>query len=195
MGGGEGQPSLTLVEDNRERAAELGRELAPALRLMIERRISPSLKCRIAVEDVIQGAFLGLSDSLASGDPGSDEILRAWVFRSILNEWHDQRRWNEAQCRSVRGEEPLPDGSVMLLLAGIGVSTNCGIKESVDRIREAVTKEDFEIVWLHAVDELGHKKIAAIVGKTEDAVGRCYLRALEKIRNAVASPFTSSSLG
>lgn len=190
---GSDRPSLAMVESNRARAVEISKELTPVLRLMIERRISPWLKSRISVDDVLQGAFIRLSDSLASRSPGSDEALRAWVFRSVLNEWHDQRRWNEAQRRNVRGEEPLPDGTVMLLLAGMGVSTNCGIKESVERIRSAVTKEAFEIVWLHAVDELSHGKIAEIVGKSEDAVGRCYLRALEKIRKAVASPFDSSS--
>jgi RNA polymerase sigma factor (sigma-70 family) len=195
-GSGDGEAGgsdRALVERHRARAVELGEELKPKLRLMIERRISPGLRRRIEIEDVLQGAFIRLSASLASRSPASDEMLRAWVFRSVLNEWHDQRRRNEAPCRGTGGEEPLPDGSVVMLLAGMGVSTNYGLKEAIERIREAVKLEAFEIIWMHAVDGFTHKEIAVIVGKTQDAVGRCYLRALEKIREAVASPFTSSS--
>jgi RNA polymerase sigma factor (sigma-70 family) len=181
-----------LVERHRARAAELSEELEPKLRRMIERRIPPGLKRRIEVGDVLSGAFLRLSKSLVSREPASDEMLRAWIFRSVLNEWHDQRRKHTAvQCATDR-EQSLPDGSVVMLLAGMGVSTSCGLRDTIERIHDVVKPEVFEIIWLHAVDGLTYKEIGDIAGKPEDTIGRCYLRALEKIKKAVSSPFTSS---
>ena len=188
-----GEWDRALVEQHCVRAAELGEELEPKLRRMIERRIPPGLKSRIEVGDVLSGAFLRLSQSLVSREPASDEMLRRWIFRSVLNEWHDQRRKHTAaQCATGR-EQPLPDGSVVMLLAGMGVSTSCGLRETIERIREAVKPEVFEIIWLRAVDGLTYKEIGDIAGKPEDTIGKCYVRALEKIKKAVSSPFTSSS--
>lgn len=178
--------------DNEDKLTGLFKELSPRLRSMVERRMPPGLGRRIGAEDILQGAFVRLRESVSSDGPGSDEELSACIFRAVLNEWHDQRRRNKAACRNFSAEEPFPDGSVVMLLKGMGVSTNCGLKETTERIREAVKPEVFEIVWMHAVDGFTHKEIAVIVGKAENTVGRCYLRALEKIRKVVSSPFTSS---
>ena len=187
-----GELDLVIVERHRARAVELSEELKPKLRLMIERRIPPGLKGRIDVGDVLQEAFIRLNKSLASREPASDEILRAWVFRSVLNEWHDQRRKHVAPCRDTGREQPLPDGSVVMLLAGMGVSTSCGLRDTIERIHKAVKPEVFEIIWLRAVDGLTYKEIGAIAGKAEDTIGKCYIRALETIKKTVSSPFTSS---
>ena len=171
-----------LVERHTARAMELAEELAPKLRLMIKRRIPPRLKSRIEIEDVLHGAFIRLRTSLSHRSPGSDEVLRAWVIRSVLNEWHDQRRRHEAQCRGVDCEGPLPDGSVVMLLAGMGVSTSCGLRETIERIHETVKPEVFEIIWLRAADGLTYKEIGDIAGKSEDTIGKCYVRASRRSR-------------
>lgn len=188
-----GELDRAIVERHRARAAELSGDLRPKLRRMIERRIPPELKCRIAVEDVLQVAFLRLNESLASREPASDEMLSAWIFRSVLNEWHNQRRRHTASRRSVSREQPLPDGSVVMLLARMGVSTSCGLKETIERIHDVVKPEVFEIIWLRAVDELTYEEIGVIAGKPADTINKCYIRALEKIKKAISSPFTSSS--
>ena len=66
-----------------------------------------------------------------------------------------------------------------MLLAGMGVSTSCGLRETIERIHEAVKPEVFEIIWLRAVDGLTYKEIGDIAGKPEDTIGKCYVRARE----------------
>lgn len=162
------------------------------LERMILRRIPKGLERRFSEQDVVQGGFLRLGMSLTRELPDSEATCRAWIIRSVLSEWLDYwRRHVKAKCRSVLGEEVLPAGSVHVLLGGIGVSTDCGLKEVVERIREAIKPAEFEIVWMRAVDGFRFAEIAAVVGKSEDTVTKCHARALDKIRKAVASPFST----
>lgn len=186
------RPTGPTVGEVRARTMALREELLPTLRAMIERRLSPRHRRRADVDDVLNEAFIRLDRSLSVKAPESEAMCRAWVFRSTLNAWQDQKRRNTAKRRDVSEEAPLPVGSIEMLLSGIGVATACGLKETVDRIRESIKPSEFEVVWMRSVDGLSFGEIADIVGKPEGTVAKCHHRALEKIRTAIPSPFTSS---
>ena len=80
----------------------------------------------------------------------------------------------------------------MALVGGIGVATNFGLKETVERIREALKPIDFQIVELRIVDELPYEELATFLNFTPEAVRKRFTRALLKIRQVVSSPFSSS---
>ncbi len=177
----------------RERALVVFQELKPTLLGMIEKRISPRLKGKVDVEVVLQNVLSGLLKSLESNQPRSDAELRAWIFKRTWSRWQDElRRWS-TRARDIVREEPLPSGSDVALVGGIGVSTHFGLKETVERIREALKPIDFQIVELRIVDELPYEELAEFLNLTPDAVRKRFARALLKIKDVVSSPFSSSS--
>ncbi len=189
----EQNPGDDELERLRERTLVVFQELKPRLRGMIEKRISPRLKGRVDVEGVFQNALSGLLKSLESKHPKSDAELRAWIFKRTWSRWVDElRRWSR-HARDVVREEPLPSGSDVALVGGIGVATNFGLKETVERIREALKPIDFQIVELRIVDELPYEELAEFLNLTPEAVRKRFTRALLKIRQVVSSPFSSSS--
>jgi RNA polymerase sigma factor (sigma-70 family) len=188
----EQKPGDDELERLRERTLVVFQELKPRLRGMIEKRISPRLKGRVDVEGVFQNALSGLLKSLESKQPKSDAELCAWIFKRTWSRWQDElRRWSR-RARDIVREEPLPSGSDVALVGGIGVATNFGLKETVERIREALKPIDFQIVELRIVDELPYEELATFLNFTPEAVRKRFTRALLKIRQVVSSPFSSS---
>jgi len=181
------------LDQLRAKAADLYEELKPRLRRMVEGRIPSRLHGRIDVDGVLQDGWVRLRASLGNKRPASDTELRAWIFKKVWSQWLDEQRKHTDKGRNAFIEQPIPDGSVEALLEGIGIATNLVLKETVERIREVVKPLDFEIVWMHIVDEFSFVGIAEMAGMTQDAVRKRYIRALEKIQAAVGSPFNSSS--
>ncbi len=181
------------IEMLRQKAALVFHELEPKLRRMIEKRISSRLRGRVDVEVIFQTALSEILKTLESKQPKSEAELRAWIFKRTWSRWQDNlRRWS-ANVRNVRLEEPLPSGSDVALVGGIGVATNFGLKETVERIRQALKPVDFQIVELRIVDELSYDELAEFLGLTPESVRKRFVRALLKIKHVVASPFSSSS--
>lgn len=161
----------------RERAMIGFREMEPRLRVMIERRISLRLKGRVDVDDVLQNVLCGLLKSLESKQPKSDAELCAWIFKKTWSRWQDElRRWS-TDARDVGREVPFPSGSDVALVGGIGVATNLGLTETVERIRDVLREIDFQIVELKIVDDLSYKELGAFLNLTPESVRKRYVRA------------------
>ncbi len=177
-----------------ERALVVFHELEPKLRGMIEKRISPRLKGRVDVEGIFQNsAECEILKSLESKQPESDAELRAWIFKRTWSRWQDDlRRWSYAIDTShVRSL--FPAGQTWRW-SGESVSrTNFGLKETVERIRDALKPVDFQIVELRIVDELSYDELAEFLNLTPESVRKRFTRALLKIKHVVSSPFSSSS--
>ena len=179
--------------DGSARVLAVFQELKPTLLRMIEKRIALRLKGRIDVEGVLQNALTELLRSVETKRPESDAECRAWIFKRTWSRWQDElRKWNTGARDAVR-QEALPSGSDVALVGGIGVATDFGLKETVDKIREALKPIDFRIVELRIVDELSYEDLAEFLNLTPEAVRKRFTRALLKIRDVVSSPFSSSS--
>ena len=174
----------------RERALLGFQEMEPRLREMIEKRISPRLKGRVDVDVILQNALRGLLNSLEANQPTSEAELRSWIFKKTWSRWQDELRKWSAEARDVACEEPFPSGSDAAIVGGIGVATNFGLKETVERIKKVLDEVDFQIVELRIVDELTYKEIAAFLHMNPGAVQKRFVRALLKIKDVVASPFS-----
>ncbi len=189
----QGKPGDDELRLLRERASVSFQELEPRLRAMIDKRISTRLKGRVDVDDILQNAFRSLMKSLETRRPKSDGELTAWIFKKTWSRWQDELRTWSTDARNVCHEDPLPSGSDVALVGGIGVATHFGLKETVDRIREALHPIDFQIVELRIVDEFSYKEIAELLNLTPESVRKRFTRALLKIKHAISSPFSSSS--
>jgi RNA polymerase sigma-70 factor (ECF subfamily) len=168
-------------------------ELRQAVALRLDRRLA----ARVGVSDVLQDAYLEalrrLPDYLAQATLPFDLWLR-WLAREQVLAAH--RRHLLADRRAVgREAPPLPaDASSIFVgaLLGKGPSPSQAVAaaEAAETLRLALGQLDDDerdlILWRH-FEHLRNREIAQLLGITEAAAGKRYVRALERLRGLLLS--------
>ncbi len=175
-----------------EKLTTLYEELKPRLLRFVQARISSRLQGRIDVEDVLHSALLRLMKCLRSKTPASDDQLRSWLYKKVWSELQDEIRKCSTEGRNVEREFPLPEESVADMVKRLGLSTNLGLKDVIELIRQALKPIEFEILRLRFQDELSYEDIATIFDTTAEAVRKRCVRTLLKVRETIPDPFASS---
>jgi RNA polymerase sigma-70 factor (ECF subfamily) len=109
--------------------------------------------------------------------------LRAWIFRIGLNAAKDYQRsaWK-------RKSRPLPEGDLMLPVRDESHGQSLEDKESLDRLREAISQlrpEEKEVFLLRQNGELTYEQIAEIRGAPVGTVTTQMRTALQTLRKDV----------
>jgi RNA polymerase sigma-70 factor (ECF subfamily) len=164
-----------------------------ALRRAVRLRLDRRLLARLDVSDVIQETFLEAlrrwSGYRDQADPLPPTLWLHWLAREQVLQLH--RKHLMAEQRAVGREvPPLPEESSMILargLAGTGPSpsTQAVAAELLEKLRVALGQLDDDerdlILWRH-FEQLTSRDTAALLGITEAAAGKRYVRALERLR-------------
>jgi RNA polymerase sigma-70 factor (ECF subfamily) len=176
-----------LFERHRER-----------LRHTIAWRLDRRVAARVDVSDVLQDACLEAVRRLPSSLHQPDlpfALWLQWIAREKVAALH--RRHLGAARRSAGCEVPLlPEGSSVDLIrsltgrGGPTPSQAAATQELAERLRLALQHLDEEdrelILWRH-FDQLPSRDVARLLGTTEAAVRQRTLRALERLRKALAT--------
>ncbi len=171
------------------------------LRRMVELRMDPRLHGRIDASDVLQDGFLDLARRLESylNDPKLPVFL--WLRLVVSDRLAMyQRRHLGTERRDVGREvslfrDPLPQASsaalASMLLGHLTSPSNAAIRaEQILRVQEALNSldpVDREIVALRNIENLTRGETAAVLGITEEAGAKRYLRALKKLKTIMAA--------
>ena len=119
------------------------------------------LKDTESAEDVLQEVFLRLLSGRYAPEPGKEQ---AYLYRAARNLCYDElrrrKRHTEAAKTHPAGEETY---AYIELLAPLN-------------------PKEQEIVTLKIVGGLTHREIARVMGMTEQAAKKRYIRAIEKLR-------------
>jgi RNA polymerase sigma-70 factor (ECF subfamily) len=170
---------------------ELFRHYAGDLRQAIGLRLDRRLRARLDVSDVLQEtyleAFRRLPDYLQATDLSFGLWLR-WLARDRLLVLH--RRHLGTDMRSVRRELPqLPGDSSAAFLNGLGggpsPSQALAAVEAADQLRQALEKlddDEREVILMRHFEHLGNRAIAWLLGVSESAAHKRYIRALGRLR-------------
>jgi RNA polymerase sigma-70 factor (ECF subfamily) len=131
--------------------------------------------------DAAQEAFLKCWRSRSS--LADVQNLRAWIFRIGLNAAKDYQRsaWK-------RKSRPLPEGDLMLPVRDESHGQSLEDKESLDRLREAISQlrpEEKEVFLLRQNGELTYEQIAEIRGAPVGTVKTQMRTALQKLRKVL----------
>jgi RNA polymerase sigma-70 factor (ECF subfamily) len=169
------------------------------LRRMVALRMDRRMKARVdpsdVVQETLQEADQQLSDFLRRRPLPFYPWLRQIALERLVAEY---RRHIQAQKRSVKREEQplqlLPDDSMLELAKRLfnqtsSPSVRMQRKELHDRVQqalEALAERDREVLVLRHLEQLSAREIAAILGISEGAVHTRHLRALERLRKALA---------
>ncbi len=118
---------------------------------------------RADAEDVVQDAFLRLSEHVAAGGPDSN--LRAWLFRVTTNLCRDILRSRRRVAGSLP-ERQTSDGDVLRALA-------------IRRVLAGLEIRDRTLVALRGLG-LSYAEISVAAGVNPASVGKLLARALER---------------
>jgi RNA polymerase sigma-70 factor, ECF subfamily len=190
-----------LRAGDRGALADLYERHRVRLRRMVELRMDARLHGRIDASDVLQDGFLDLSRRLDSylNDPKLPVFL--WlrmVVSDRLATYH--RRHLGAEMRDAGREvslyrDPLPEASsaalASMLLGHLTSPSNAAIRaEQILQVQEAINSLDpidREIVALRNIENLTRAETAVVLGITEEAGAKRYIRALKKLKTIMAA--------
>lgn len=190
-------------QGDRAAATELFDQFREPLRRAVGLRLDRRLAARVDVSDVVQDACLEaarrLPEYLATDSPMPFGLWLRWLARERVLALH---RLHFAADRRAIGREvaPLPvESSACFVGAVLGrepsPSQAAGAAELAELLRVAIGRLDDDerdlILWRH-FEQLANKEIARLLGVTEAAAGKRYIRALERLRGLLLNLGASS---
>lgn len=193
----------TLVERTAEGDADAFATLfdrhEPLLRARLARMISPVLRSKISVSDLLQEARLAAYDGCAGFRPRREGSVRAWLVRIAERKALDSvRRFTGVAARDV-GREQAPGGTTRHgQVSGRGPSPSevamAGeLKAEVVQALDALAPDHREVLRLVAMQGLTFVEAAARMERADEAVRKLYGRALAAFTKRFQVPRNGSS--
>jgi RNA polymerase sigma-70 factor, ECF subfamily len=182
-------------------AGELFATCRDRLKRMVRLRLDRRLQGRLDASDVLQEAFLDVqkraADFAAKGDMAAYLWLRLITTERLLRL---HRHHLGAQMRDAGQEVSLCPGGgpaastnslANLLLGRLTSPTQAAIRaERQNRLQEALNGMealDREVLALRHFEELTNSETATVLGLTKTAASNRYIRALKRLKDALAS--------
>jgi RNA polymerase sigma-70 factor, ECF subfamily len=190
-----------LRRGDRQALTDLFQHHRDRLRRMIELRMDARLRGRADASDVLQDAFLDAASQLDGFLQGSELPPFLWlrlVVSQRLSRYH--RRHLGAKMRDAGQEvslhrNPMPQASsaalASMLLGRLTSPSHAAVRaEQVLEVQEALNELDpldREVVALRHFEELTRVETAQVLGITEAAGAKRYLRAIRRLKAILAA--------
>jgi RNA polymerase sigma-70 factor (ECF subfamily) len=192
---------LARLQGGRDQAvAELFSRYRDKLQRMIAFRLDSRIVGKVDEDDILQDAFMEtvrrIQDYLNQPSVPFFVWLRQ-ITTQILIDTH--RRYIDAQMRDVNLEVSLERGgmsdpSSSNLLAQLADSltspSQCAVRaEAISELRGALDQLeeiDREVLVLRHLEELSNHEVAQVLGIDKYAASKRYLRALDRLKNAMS---------
>ena len=166
---------------------------------MVAFRLDPRLRGRVDAADVMQDAYLQAADHRPDYFGQPDPVpLFLWLRKIVVNKLHETHRHHLGARMRDAGREVAggsdADATSVALLAGLtghgsGPGTAAAGAEAKDRVREALAgmgEIDREVLALRHFEQLSNGETAAVLGIQERAAKERYVRAMRRLREALA---------
>lgn len=200
-------PSETVHLVERLRAgdggalADLFQRHRDRLRRMVELRMDARLQGRIDASDVLQDGFLDLARRVENylSDPGLPAFLWLRLVVSdrlaMIHRRHLGTMMRDAGQEVSLYRDPLPPASsaalASMLLGRLTSPSDAAIRaEQILQVQEAVNSLeplDREVVALRHFEQLTRAETAVVLGISEEAGAKRYIRAMKKLKVILAS--------
>jgi RNA polymerase sigma-70 factor (ECF subfamily) len=171
------------------------------LRRMVQVRLDPRLKGRVAPSDILQEAYIDALKRYPHYFEKADQPFFGWLRLVVAQRLADIHREHiGAKKRDVRNEMPFGHpqgarGSSTCLAACVAATltspSNAAVKnESVLRLEAGLNEleeVDREILLLRHFEELSNTETAAVLGLQPPAASKRYVRALARLKQIMES--------
>jgi RNA polymerase sigma-70 factor (ECF subfamily) len=186
---------------DRGALAELFQRHRDRLRRMVELRMDARLQGKIDASDVLQDGFLDGAKRVESylSDPRLPVFLWLRLVVSdrlaMVHRHHLGTKMRDVAQEVSLYRDPLPRASsaalASMLLGRLTTPSNAAIRaEQILQIQEAVNSLeplDREVVALRHFEQLSRAETAVVLGITEEAGAKRYIRALKKLKTILAA--------
>jgi RNA polymerase sigma-70 factor, ECF subfamily len=190
-----------LRAGDRRALADLFQRHRDRLRRMVELRMDARLQGRIDASDVLQDGFLDLAKRVDNylSDPGLPVFLWLRLVVSdrlaMIHRRHLGTKMRDAGQEVSLYRDPLPPASsaalASMLLGRLTSPSDAAIRaEQILQVQEAINSLeplDREVVALRHFEQLSRAETAVVLGITEEAGAKRYIRALKKLKSILAA--------
>lgn len=156
----------------------------PVLRARLGRMISPRLRSKISVSDLLQEARLAVYRGCAGFRPRREGSVRAWLLRiAELKALEAVRRWTGVAARDVAREQAPGSATRSSQVSGRGpspseVAMQGELQAEVLAVLDGLVPDHREVLRLVAMQGLTFVEAAGRMDRSDDAVRKLYVRAL-----------------
>jgi RNA polymerase sigma-70 factor, ECF subfamily len=162
------------------------------LLLIAQRELDPNLRAKGGASDIVQETFLEAQRAFGKFQGTSDEELRAWLRRILLNNLGDfTRRYRGTDMRAVDREVGLA-GEGSSAEAGANLSADASTpsahaleQEESDLLVQAIERlpDDYRrVILLRYREELSFEEIGERMNRSPAAVRKLWARAMVRLR-------------
>ena len=190
-----------LRAGDRQALTDLFQRHRERLRRLVELRMDARLQGRVDASDVLQDAFLDAAAHLDWYLKGSELPPFLWLRLVVSQRLANCHRQHVGTRMRGVGQEvalyrdPLPQASsaalASMLLGRLTSPSDAAIRaEQVLRVQEALNALDLldrEVIALRQFEELSRAETAQVLGITEEAGAKRYMRALRRLKVVLAA--------
>jgi RNA polymerase sigma-70 factor (ECF subfamily) len=168
------------------------------LQAIAERELDPVLRAKGGASDLVQETFLEAHKDFARFKGDTEAALLGWLRRMLLNNLANFRR-------SYRGTQKRRAGREVVLLAGdsshlaveklpadsLTPSRRLMAAEDDAEMHGALARlsaDDREVIRLRYQEDRPFGEIARLMGRSENAVQKLWLRAVERLQRELQAP-------
>jgi RNA polymerase sigma-70 factor (ECF subfamily) len=162
------------------------------------RELDPALQAKAGASDLVQETFLEAQRDFEGFHGTSEEELRVWLRRLLLNNVANfTRRYRDTEKREVRREIPLvPLGRSDMLAGGPLAETPSPSGAAVANeqslaLQEALQRlpDDYrQIILLRYQEQRPFEEIARLLQRSSNAVRKLWARALGRLQKELEAP-------
>jgi RNA polymerase sigma-70 factor (ECF subfamily) len=178
---------------SREALGEMLEAYRAYLLLIANRELDPQLRAKGGASDLVQETFLEAQRDFGRFQGDSSSQLQAWLHEILQNNLANfVRRYRQTGKRAVERETALaadtPSAEERLAPAADtpSPSRHAMAREESDAIEQAVARlpEDYRnVVRLRYMEQRSFQEIAQLLGRSENAVRKLWLRAIERLQD------------
>ncbi len=190
-----------LKAGDRRALAELFQRHRDRLRRIVELRMDARLHGRIDASDVLQDGFLDMTKQLEGYLSAPRLPVFLWLRRIVSDRLAMYHRRHLGTGMRDAGREvslyrdPLPQPSsaalASMLMGRLTSPSNAAIRaEQLLQVQEAINSLDpidREVVALRHFEDLTRAETAVVLGITEEAGAKRYIRAIKKLKTIMAA--------
>lgn len=185
-------PDQSIAAARNGDPAELGNLLDACqayLRKIAEEELPRNLRGKVGASDLVQDTLFKGAICFRDFRGSTRPELAAWLRRILLNELHNLRDAFAAQKRDVANEQHA--ATEVADPWQISPSAEALSREEAERLDAALQRlpeEARQVILLRHRDHLTFPEIAAMIGKSEEAARKIWVRALEKLQKELGPP-------
>ena len=169
------------------------------LLMVADRELSPELRGKVSASDIVQETFLEAKNGFPQFRGRTEDELRAWLRRILLNNVHNSHRtYRGTDRRDVVREVPgalssSSEKSANRIVAPSSSPSEQAMRrerdDALERAMASLSSDHQQVIRLRHEEGWSFAKIGRLMNRSEDAARKLWARAIEALREQLEGRF------